>query len=231
MRMLSLQLLAILSLSACSSTKLQLAPEPTSQQEVLDGTRFLSRGFHDVVIAPRIDVFEDGAVLHVGIGLKNGSALETPFNITNINASHNTDELPLHTFERIHNRILAQQKEQLEALSVRQARLTTGYERSYGMDRGFSEADAWDPVTFGMETERLQHSTEKRARQLEEATKRKLAALETLYVKGIEIGGGARFESFFELPLPTDLTQGDTIVIRINFPPDLHEFRIAILEH
>ncbi len=229
--MLSLQLVALLSLSACSSTKLQLAPEPSSQQEILDGTRLLSRGFNDVVIAPRIEVFEDGSVLHVGIGLRNGSLLEAPFNITHISASHNADELPLHTFERIHNRILAQQKEQLEALSVRQERLTAGYERSYGVGRSLSDTDAWDPVTFGLETERLQHSSSKLTRQLEEATKRKLTALETLYVKGAEIGGGSRFESFFELPLPAELTPGDTITIRISFPPDLHEFRMALLEH
>lgn len=229
--MLSLLLITILSLSACSSTVLQLAPEPSPQQQVLDGTRFLSRGFHDVVIAPRIEQFQDGPVLHVGIGLRNGSLLETPFDISHISAVHNDAELPLNSFERIHNRILAQQKEQLEALSLRQARLTAGYERSYGMGSSFSEADAWDPVTFGLETEHLQNSTDKRSRQIEEATKRKLSALETLYVKGAEIGGGQRFESFFEFPIPSDVAKGDTITIRVNFPPDHHEFRIAILEH
>jgi hypothetical protein len=193
---------------------------------LVDGDRLISRHFHDVAIAPRLEEFKDETVLHIGLGVKNGSVLELPLKINQISARLNEQPLEPIPYQRIHSKILALHKEQLDALAAQEDRLGASYKHAFGMNDSIGDRNDSDPVSYGMALEKQQRGNERKTRELEEATKRKLKALEEFYVHGVEIGGGQRYETFFDLPLPRNLEPGDVLAIKLLLPPDLHEFKL-----
>ncbi|MBX7143834.1 MAG: hypothetical protein K1X79_05235 [Oligoflexia bacterium] len=222
---------AFCMLTACSS-QLGLQPVPADSGQMITDSTLYSRGFHQVALQTRLDHFDLGPLVTARFSIKNGSALDTALDIRNFSASLNGQPIALQSYDKVHERVLAEHDAARQDILERQSRLALGYEHVYGVDSyaDMTLANDWDPVGYSLESRMLASQTERRLKALEEQTQRRLANLDALYVRGVHIPADGVYTTLLEVPVPVELKAGDELELTLNLAPDAHNFHVQVKE-
>lgn len=220
-----------LGLAACSS-QLGLQPVPADSSQMVTDSTLYSQGFHQVALQTRLEQFDRGPLVTARFSIKNGSALETPFDIRNFSVYFNGQPLALQSYDTVHERVLAEYGSLRQDILKRQSRLAQGYEYVHGVDSyaDLTLANDWDPVGYSLESRMLASQTEQRLKNLEEDTQRRLRNLDALYVRGAHIPAQGLYTALLEVPVPPSLKAGDELELNFNLAPDSHKFYVRIEE-
>lgn len=185
----------------------------------------VSHKFHTVIVSPHESVAQPGSPWRFYIQIRNGSALEVPFVADQVHLLYNGHPVRALSNDEIRVRIQTARSEALAKLSQTQGPLGFGPERDLKED---SFDRDWSPSDEAREVKAQQSALAHSKEEIEKATKRSLANLESHQLANKTLAPGERFDTFVELPMPLHPKDGDRVTLKIGLEPDVHEFTFLL---
>ncbi|MBN8550084.1 MAG: hypothetical protein J0M12_12270 [Deltaproteobacteria bacterium] len=223
----SATLLALLC-TACT-TPLKLEPQAANTQLAAtsnDELLIKSQQFHTVTISPHSVVAAPGKPWRFYVQIKNGSALDVPFNSKDVSVSLNGQRMALLSTDAVRARIMSAHDTALAQARDMQKRVIYGDIDRLDSPDSLDKVDGeeWNPGSSLFDIHAKQKETDQHIKSIEAKTKAQLADINQHALASQNLQPGQTYETFIEFIPPSTLQSGDILSIKIGVEPDVHTF-------
>ena len=217
---------------ACSSG-LKLEPQAAASQSAAvndEQLLFVSQQFHTVTVSPHSLVAAPGMAWRFYIQIKNGSALDVPFNARQVSVSLNGKPLQLLSTDAVRARIISAHDKAVTQARERQKRLVYGDIPPVDEPEDSDVQEEWNPGSSLFDIHALQQDTERHIKAIDDRTKAQLANISQHALSNQNLPPGQVYDTFVEFIPPSTLQSGDILSLKIGIEPDVHIFGFMLAQ-